>query len=257
MITNNLCGGLCNQLFQISAGYSLARELNTDYAIDYTKFVPPGQGYSAKKYRNTIFTRINSTEKKLRLNFRQKSDKYEPIPLIDNLNLIGYFQSEKYFSKYKDEVKSLFVFPQNIKNKVEKKLSKFKNHKVGVHIRRGDYLSDEIKNFLPPVSKEYLFTAMELFNDTKKDFLLFTDDKKHVEEEIGLSHFEHLNNNSEIEDLYSLTQCNSIIMSNSSFSWWGSYLGLKKDKIIAPKVWHGKAAPGNPDIYNSNWLLVE
>ena len=58
MITNNLCGGLCNQLFQISAGYSLARELNTDYAIDYTKFVPPGQGYSAKKYRNTIFTRI-------------------------------------------------------------------------------------------------------------------------------------------------------------------------------------------------------
>ena len=256
MITNNLCGGLCNQFFQIAAGYSLARELNTDYAIDYTKFVPPGQGYPVQKYKNTIYTNINSTEKKLRLNFRQKSDEYEPIPLINNLNLIGYFQSEKYFSKYKEEVKNLFIFPQNIKKKVEFKLSKFKNHKVGVHIRRGDYLSNKIKNYLPPVPKKYFTAAMELFFDIKKDFILFTDDKKSVEKEIGLNHFEYLNNSSEIEDLYSLTQCDSIIMSNSSFSWWGSYLGLKKEKIIAPKIWHGKEAPGNPDIYNSHWLVI-
>ena len=40
----------------------------------------------------------------------------------------------------------------------------------------------------------------------------------------------NLENDNELEDLYSLSQCDSVIMSNSSFSWWGAFLGEKKKK---------------------------
>ena len=44
--------------------------------------------------------------------------------------------------------------------------------------------------------------------------------------------FINLENDNELEDLYSLSQCDSVIMSNSSFSWWGAFLGKKKKKLF-------------------------
>ena len=35
MIINNICGGVGNQMFQIAAGYSLAKNNNDTYAINY------------------------------------------------------------------------------------------------------------------------------------------------------------------------------------------------------------------------------
>ena len=32
--------------------------------------------------------------------------------------------------------------------------------------------------------------------------------------------------------MYSLTQCDNVIMSNSSFSWWGAWLGKDKKKLF-------------------------
>ena len=48
-----------------------------------------------------------------------------------------------------------------------------------------------------------------------------------------------MNNTNEVEDLYCLTQCDDIIMSNSSFSWGEHGLGKKKKKIISPDRWFG------------------
>ena len=57
---------------------------------------------------------------------------------MDNICLYGYFQSEKYFKDYKDEVKNLFNFDFETKEKITKKLDSIE--KVGIHIRLGDYL---------------------------------------------------------------------------------------------------------------------
>ena len=42
-----------------------------------------------------------------------------------------------------------------------------------------------------------------------------------------------MNNTNEVEDLYCLTQCDDIIMSNSSFSWWGAWLGKKRKNYFS------------------------
>ena len=62
----------------------------------------------------------------------------------------------------------------------------------------------------------YLEKAMRLF-DSNYEFLIFSDDPSLIKKKIDLSNFIDLKNVNEVEDLFALSQCDSIIMSNSSF----------------------------------------
>ena len=74
---------------------------------------------------------------------------------------------------------------------------------------------------------------------------------------IDVSIFKNLHNSDEIEDLYSLSQCDGVIISNSSFSWWGAWLGKKKYKVISPNRWFGPKGPKNyQDIYKKDWIKI-
>jgi hypothetical protein len=36
-----------------------------------------------------------------------------------------------------------------------------------------------------------------------------------------------------------MSKCDDFVLSNSSFSWWGAFLGVKMDSIIiVPDVWY-------------------
>ena len=66
-----------------------------------------------------------------------------------------------------------------------------------------------------------------------------------------------MNNEDEVEDLFALSQCDSIIMSNSSFSWWGAFLGKTKEKVICPIKWYGPKGPQDfHDLYEDKWIRV-
>ena len=50
MIINDLIGGLGNQLFQISAGFAHAKNIKTDYAINYKiGSIYNGQGHTHRQ----------------------------------------------------------------------------------------------------------------------------------------------------------------------------------------------------------------
>ena len=112
MIVNNLEGGIGNQLFQLAAGYSHARRIGVDFAINFKFSGFCGQGHVAKKYKKNILSKIPETNRSRDEFFEWQQPKYNfsPIPTYDNLILLGYFQSEKYFSDFSHEIRDLFFF---------------------------------------------------------------------------------------------------------------------------------------------------
>jgi hypothetical protein len=57
-----------------------------------------------------------------------------------------------------------------------------------------------------------------------------------------------------------MINADKLIISNSSFAWWGTYLNKKNAEVFAPRYWLGfKIRKEYPvGIFNSlNWNLVE
>ena len=97
---------------------------------------------------------------------------------------------------------------------------------------------------------------MSLF-EKDYEFIIFSDDFKSLRKSVDLNKFININNSNEVEDMYSLSQCENIIMSNSSFSWWGSWLGKTKRKIISPDCWFGpKIQKDYEDRFNKKWIKI-
>jgi len=142
-----------------------------------------------------------------------------------------FVQDEKYFEKYKDEIKQMFsggIVPNSI-------------DKVAIHRRLTDYVGNSFYVDLghhehQKLEDNYFMRAMALFPpDTK--YLVFSDDVDRAIEEPMFQgkQFEFPNGN-EIEDMNMMASCKGIIGSNSSFSWWSGYLS-EAEKIIFPRQW--------------------
>ena len=55
--------------------------------------------------------------------------------------------------------------------------------------------------------------------------------------EVG-KYYKDETNSSSVEEIILMSKCKNHIISNSSFSWWGTWLCQKNDQInISPKKW--------------------
>ncbi len=72
------------------------------------------QGHPPTKYRDNLYKNILVTDGEPSEKYSEPRFEYTPIPRKKDLLIDGYFQSEKYFVEFKDEIKSLFTFPDNI-----------------------------------------------------------------------------------------------------------------------------------------------
>lgn len=255
MVMNNICGGVGNQMFQIAAGYALARDNNDKYAINYNIPHHLLQGNTKDKYRATLFKDIPTDNVIPPNHWQEPFHHYAPIPYEPpGMFLNGYLQSEKYFDKYKKEVKGLFSFPDVVKDRVHKAINKLKDatskRVVGIHVRRGDYLDNP--HIHPTCSVAYYKYAMREFPDSV--FIVATDTPQWVIENLCSDEVVLCNSKDELEDMYMLTQCDDVIMSNSTFAWWGTWLNDNDPKVIVPDVWFGPGGPQDyEDIYCDHW----
>lgn len=259
MISCFLQGGLGNQMFQIATTVSHAIKNNVDYGINLNLCHTPNQGNLASTYSDTIFSKVNKVESKQFDNiYDEPKFSFTPIPFKDNTILRGYFQSSKYFDDHKEVITNLFFFPENILDEVsnfisEKKLSD--QNLTCIHIRRGDYL--KYATYHEVCNLNYYKKACGIFDNTK--FIIVTDDKDWAKDNFEYDNFIISELSSELCDLYLMTICDNLILSNSSFSWWGAYLNQKPQKqIISPFKWFGPNGPKDTeDIYMDNWVKLE
>lgn len=263
-------GGLGNQMFQIATVYAYAKRHGFEYGLNFDTCYTPNQGNESSKYKDTFFKDIcRLDDTKFNMSYIEPTFSYvKIIGKNDNLVLEGYFQSEKYFKDYKDDLIKLFnpynTLFINAKHEVISFLYSFIVDKkinyrdlVAVHVRRGDYLksSDFHTNL---TDTDYYKNAMEMFEN--KMFIFVSDDIEWCKENFKGDNIIYSPFTEELQDLLLMSYCGNQIIANSSFSWWGAYLkknGLIDSKIIAPKQWFGPKGPKDTqDIIPEDWIKI-
>lgn len=243
MITSLYRGGLGNQLFEVAAGYALSKDNDDEYAINPDLHREHGQGNHISSYINTIFKNFKKTDYKCSKLYKEPKFSYTEIPYIDDILLDGYFQSEKYFKNYRTDLNTLFGFDSNYSLK----------DVCTIHIRTGDYMYLRDFNVVTPT---YFINAINLvlsLNSTVK-FYIISDDNRQAVNYLPTNIDYEFMSSSELEDLRIMSLSDYAIISNSSFSWWGSYLGKRKI-TIAPDKWFNTDHDVS-DIYRDDMIKV-
>jgi hypothetical protein len=96
-------------------------------------------------------------------------------------------------------------------------------------------------------------------------YFLFSDDPGAAVAKLGLGEREvrRIDHNRShalaYADLWLMSHCRHFIIANSTFSWWGAWLGAGGEKIVmAPRLkLDGKVAWGFQGLIPPNWIEVE
>lgn len=220
---------LGNQLFRFANAWAMAKRNNTQLKIDWKL------NYKDAMSSSIVYKR-NGTDKST-LTYAQPNLGYNEIPYIPGMNLDGYFQSEKYFIEYSDQIRKIFS-------------TRGKRKGCAIHVRRGDYLN--LQGVLPVLPMSYYTHAIfEVRNRWNvDDFTVFSDDPEWCRKEF--SNVEHVGIIEDFEEMQKF-ECN--IIANSTYSWWAAWLA-GHDRVIAPKKWFGQITEMfvEKDIVPSRWI---
>jgi hypothetical protein len=265
MISVKLRDGLGNQLFQISAAYTVAKKHGKECAFNFDKCNTPFQGNPSNKYRDSIlkhFNNFNGFGDECQI-YKQEKVNYQPIKIDpeENIMLVGHFMSPKFFEDYQDELKRRFSnFKEETKDKVDSFLQGIPKDRdiVSLHVRRGDYITTSGRDAFVNLAEttDYYSKAIKEFDNPY--FIVVSDDKEWVKENMNIPNTIYSPFNDDLEDLYLMTQVDGNIIPNSTFAWWGAFLNRKTKKVVAPNKWNSKQHSRKlTDIIPDGWTVIK
>lgn len=289
MIITKLQGGLGNQMFQYALAKKIALMHNTEVWLDVSHFNIDGtrkfnlQPFKLHKQMATpnllyLFDKLNDTYKvttwyKLKkkifkfIVIKEPHVSYSADMLnksMKNTYLDGYWQTEKYFADIRENLLGDFTITEEAKGKNAELLLEISScNSVSLHIRRGDYVSNNTTNAIHGVcSIEYYNTAINYIKERVKSPVLyvFSDDmpwvKANLKTDLQVHYIDH-NNGIAYEDMRLMRMCKHNIIANSSFSWWGAWLNTNPNKIVvAPQKWYKMDIYNINDIYFANTIKL-
>ena len=179
------------------------------------------------------------------------------LDVKENVNLNGYFQSEKYFKHIEDEVRDNFRFNAEVQANAANLFDRLQiepDNTCSIHIRRGDYVG--IQEYHPLQSIEYYMNGLEILDPSgDKNVLIVSDDLDWCMENFeDNKRFRFLSTHPFV-DMCMMSMCSSHVIANSSFSWWAAW--LSGNKTVAPKLWFGSNGHDNwKDIYVEEWTII-
>jgi hypothetical protein len=263
-----------NQMFQFAATVGIARKANQGFAFpkenteipsveDFKDGIRREVYFDLPKYFPNVERTLAPLEQIQTYHIAQEPYFHfcpDLFTVPDQTNLMGYFQTEKYFEHCSDLILGFFQFDKDIKKQAENNFPSFpvKLEYVSIHLRRGDYAG--LQQFHPVMDADYYFDAMTQFMDGDYCFLIFSDDIQYAKELFGeQENIVYIEGNDPAVDMCMMTMCDHNVIANSSFSWWGAWLNDNTNKkVIAPKRWFGPAYKGvhdTKDLYPQSWIV--
>jgi Glycosyl transferase family 11 len=254
MIGVKIQGRLGNQMFQYAFSFVTAKKLSSLFFMffddDSDLYVLPN--YFELRIKERYLQRLGRIYFKLTSKFltykkvvQSGGDKLNTMELRNNTIYYGFFQSEFFFRSYSKKIKNLFTIKKEFRLKFDEKFgSTFRNKKtVVVHFRGGDYYnwsSDEFggKNVTLPI--QYYKNCFAMIENLETYKIIFVSDDIAFFQQ----NFQNLGDavflcDEEIMDFQLLLNADKLIISNSTFSWWGAYLNYYNAEVFAPKYWLG------------------
>jgi hypothetical protein len=274
-VTSYLMGGCANQIFQYATGLALARRLGVNLRLDVSWYETetPSQPrmYSLGLFKGVNARVVHSLSGQVihQDGFPYKPEQFENAPR--KCSLVGYWQCERYFFELRDELRERLL-PRDLlparSIATERAILGAGQQSVFVTVRRTDYVGNPYHVVLP---MDYYREAAALIAAKVPDpvFFIFSDDPEWCEANFKLPYPTTIAGNfdrtvghhlgREDAELYLMRLCGHAIMANSSYSWWGGWLGADMNGgiVIAPKSWVGPACKDDPrDIVPGRWIRL-
>lgn len=278
MIIAKISDGFGNQLFMYACGYAAAKRLNTKLMLD-TSYLNTSRlrNYELDKLNikyDRCFTTAYMTFYPLKVLLRKtvhglwrikyffykEKEQYiydKTFPkLQDNTYLFGYWQTEKYFKEYREDLLQLitpkYLLSEGCKHYINKA---HECNSVAVHIRRGDYVKLGIC-----LESSYYQKAFEYIEQKVENirYFIFSDDLDYAKQiftsdkQRTFEYVKYASDNLTLDDFFIMKECKHIIMANSSFSWWAAWLNDNPNKLVV----YPKTASIHTDLYPKEWIMI-
>lgn len=256
-ITVELSGGIGNQLFQLAAAVVVSNRTNREFRLDPLNVV--FSGFHGVQRRQLLISELLSKSELLgvssamflRLSSSTSKRLCEAGPLDDVIQrvdgstrrIFGYFQRFELAESASTEIFSRLESSRVSRQILQPEPKQY----IAVHVRRGDYLRPKAQSYHGLIGKDYFLNAIRFASSRTGigTVKIVSDDSIAAEDLISkplmTEGFTVLPQSPDTEwgDLGVLANSAAIVMSNSSFSWWGAYIAHKQHKtlVIAPEPW--------------------
>ena len=294
-IIAQLQGGLGNQLFQYATARALANRLQAHLELDTAWFEDAYADVTKRDVhlselridtRLICQTPLITRPKRIRrilqhflpltpyvycehrpYSFERQLSQIHPYQNQD-LYLLGYWQSYKYFSPIREQLINEIRPRYDITSAYRPFLTQIqKTSAAMVHIRRGDYVNlsaaSKVHGFL---GLEYYKRGMTTLLERNSDiqFFIFSDDLQWAQENLPFQKSITYIQVSPVatsasQELFLMSQCQYHLIANSSLSWWGAWLAHGNnalEKVISPKHWTNDRHTNWDDLLPHSWERI-
>jgi hypothetical protein len=238
--------GIGNQIFEISAGLSVARTLGIDFEWVWLDNDKRDFGLEHFGIAKTPWWDVPVAAHSLGQGSAEtiaRACKLVSDSPETKIGICSPFQAEECFENVADEVRALFKLEPLAIDVPEG------SYPVAMQVRRGDYVNHPRLDVCTP---RYFLKAMEWMRGavTSAHFFIVSDDPDWCRETFGSApDVTVMPAQSPIDGLRTMAACKAHIISNSSYGWWGAWLA-ESGPVVAPDPWYKK-----PNHYG-NWNPV-